>query len=498
MGTSFQGIAHLSFVCEPRGHVEIVNLPWLDYTGLTVRQSLGEGWRCAIHSDDLARFVDRWHRGIAACEPIEIEACLRRHDGVFEAAIFNLMPLHEPSGGIKQWCVSSTFGKTLSSAQRAWEQTALGLQKEKPAQDQYRTIIDTIPVLAWSTAKDGPGEFLNKRWLDYTGLSMEEAIGYGWQAVIHPDDLGPLFEYWMSMMRRESAGEYEARMRRYDGEYRWFLFRGAPFLDSAGSVAKWFGVNIDIDDRKSAEAALRRAEAALSRANQLATIGELTASIAHEVNQPLAAVVANAEAGLQWLDREKPNLDGVRRVLQRIARDGIDAGDIVARVRALFRRAAPLTAEHRLEEIVTEVLKLLEHERIRRGVTVDVALEDGLPALLCDRLQIQQVLSNLIVNAMDALDAAPHREKAIRVFASSDDGESVVLGIRDYGEGVHDPTRLFETFFTTKEKGLGMGLAISRSIVEAHGGQLWLEPTIGPGSTFCFRLPVKCSPPVQV
>jgi PAS domain S-box-containing protein len=485
------GIAHLSFVCNPRGHVEIVNLHWLDYTGFTDRQSFGEGWRCAIHFDDLARFEDRWDAGIAARQPFEIKVRLRRRDGVFRATIFNLMPLHEPSGGVKQWYVSTTVGSTSSLVDGVEEAGALGAQHEELSQAQLRTIIDAIPILAWSTAKDGPGEFLNKRWLDYTGLSLQEAIGYGWRAVIHPDDLDSLFEYWQWMMRTGLAGEYEARMRRFDGEYRWFLFRGAPLLDSTGSVSKWFGVNIDIDDRKGAEAALRRTQAALSRSSQLATLGELTASIAHEVNQPLAAIVANAEAGLQWLDKEKPNLDGVRKALQRIVRDGSDAGEIVKRLRSLFRRAVPTTAEHRIEELVTEVLKLLEHETSRRRISVDVDLGKGLPTVWCDRLQIQQVILNLMVNAMDALDAAPHGEKTIRIFANWDGAGSIVLGIRDYGPGVQDTTRLFETFFTTKENGLGMGLAISRSIVEAHGGQLWLELTEGPGSTFCFRLPVK-------
>ena len=482
------GIAHLSFVCGPGGGVEIVNPPWLEFTGLTSGQSLGESWRCAIHSDDLARFEERWKEVIVEGESGEIEACLRRHDGVFAAAIFHLMPLSEPSGGVKQWYVSTNFGKVLSSS----EEAALGAQREL-THGQLRTIIDAIPILAWSTAKDGPGEYLNKRWLDYTGLSQQEAIGYGWREIIHPDDLGPLSEYWLWMMRTGSAGEFEARMRRFDGQFRWFLFRGAPLLDSTGAVLKWFGVNIDINDRKEAEAALRRTEAALSRSTQLATMGELTASIAHEVNQPLAAVVANAEAGLQWLDRENPSLEGARRALERIVRDGSDAGEIVKRLRALFRRAAPRTAEHRLEELVAEVLKLLDHETIRRRVSIDVAMGEGLPAVLCDRLQIQQVLLNLMTNAMDALDTAPHPEKTIRVFSRTDSAESAVLGVRDYGAGVQDPARLFETFFTTKEKGLGMGLAISRSIIEAHGGQLWFEPTDGRGSTFCFRLPVKRS-----
>ncbi|HTV54801.1 MAG TPA: PAS domain-containing protein [Terriglobia bacterium] len=482
---TLDGVAHLALICGEGGKVEVVNRPWRDFTGLATRQSLGDGWRTAVHLKDLPRFENRWTASITEGQPTEIDVCLRRHDGGLAAASFHLMPFYDPLGRANRWYVSTTFGKRVSSSEESAPEARTELSP-----GQLRTIIDAIPILAWSTAKDGPGEFLNKRWLDYTGLSLEEAIGYGWRTIIHPDDLGPLFEYWLWMMRTGSSGEFEARMRRHDGQYRWFLFRGAPFLDSVGSVLKWFGVNIDINDRKEAEAALRQTQATLSRANQLATVGELTASIAHEINQPLAAVVANAEAGLQWLGKETPNLGRVRKALERIARDAADAGEIITRLRALFRRTSPVTAEHRLEELVAEVLKLVEHETVRRGVSIDVVLKEGLPTVICDRLQIQQVLLNLILNAMDALDASPH-EKSIRVFSRSDGAESVVLGVRDYGVGVQDPSRLFETFFTTKEKGLGMGLAISRSIVEAHGGRLWLESTHGPGSTFCFRLPAK-------
>ena len=269
---------------------------------------------------------------------------------------------------------------------------------------------------------------------------------------------------------------------------------GAALFEQGGDEGVAFVLDLRV--QKQAEAQIREFKDHLSRANQLAMIGELTASIAHEVNQPLAAVVANAEAGVQWLDRADPNLDGVRKVLRRIARDGTDAGEIVKRLRALFGRVAPTTSEHRIEDVMTEVLKIIEHEAARRHIAINVALREGLPAVLCDRLQIQQVLLNLMLNAMDALDETPRHEKIVRVFAEWDGSQSLVLAVRDYGMGVQNPERLFQTFFTTKKKGLGMGLTISRSIIEAHGGQLWLARTDGPGSTFCFRLPVKASTPV--
>src|SRR5208282_1058927 len=204
------------------------------------------------------------------------------------------------------------------------------------SKDELRTIIDTIPALAWVANREGGSEYLNKRWLDYTGLSIEEAVGAGWLAAIHPDDIGMLSQRWKEIRDSADSGEVEARMKRFDGEYRWYLFRAAPLLDRSGEIVKWYGTNVDIDGFKRAELALRESEAHLRKVQaelahvaRTTTVGQLAASIAHEVSQPLTGVVTNADASLCWLAADTPNLDEARRSIQRVIRDGTRAGEVL-------------------------------------------------------------------------------------------------------------------------------------------------------------------------
>jgi len=259
---------------------------------------------------------------------------------------------------------------------------------------------------------------------------------------------------------------------------------------SDGQPTQWYGLLVDIEDRRHAEEALRRTETQLARAAQTATIGELAAAIAHEVNQPLSAVVATAHACLRWLSAEPPNLEMARQAAERIVRDGKDAGEVVRRVRALFRRAALERSPIHVNEITDEVLHLLERETSRRQVAVTRDLPVGVPAVFADRVQIQQLLFNLFVNAIDAMESVLDRPRVLHIASRQDGSDGVVVEIRDTGVGLTDPDRAFEPFFSTKTNGMGMGLAICRSIIEAHHGRLWVAPTVGPGSTFCFTLPV--------
>jgi len=222
-------------------------------------------------------------------------------------------------------------------------------------------------------------------------------------------------------------------------------------------------------------------------------MGELTASIAHEVNQPLAAVVTNGNAGLRWLIADPPNLDEVREALSRIVRDGNRASDVIARIRAVLKKSEPVARPLDLNEIVREIVALTQSEAERRGASLRTDLAVNLLAVTGDRVQMQQLLLNLVINALDAMNAITDRPRVVRIRTSTPDSKSILVAVEDAGVGL-DPeraARLFDAFYTTKPEGLGMGLSISRSIVEAHGGRLWAAPNEGPGATFQFTLPIE-------
>jgi len=246
-------------------------------------------------------------------------------------------------------------------------------------------------------------------------------------------------------------------------------------------------------ERARTEEALERTQAELARVARATTVGELTASIAHEVNQPLAGVVTNANACLRWLAGPSPDLGEARDALRRIVRDGNRASDVIGRIRALLKKGETARMRLDINQVIQEIIKLARGEMLQRKVTLQTELAPGLPLIEADRVQLQQVLLNLINNALDALSAVNDRPRLLRIRTDKPDSRAVRVAVQDTGVGV-DPQqaeRLFEAFFTTKPNGLGMGLSISRSIVESHGGRLWATPNDGQGVTFQFTLPLE-------
>ena len=292
-------------------------------------------------------------------------------------------------------------------------------------------------------------------------------------------------------------------MRRFDGEYRWFAVRANPITDESGAVIGCCGLNWDIEDRnvtrrKNVEEELRHSEEALDKARselahvtRVMSLGALTASIAHEVNQPLSGIVTNASTCMRMLDADPPNVDGARETARRTIRDGHRAADVIARLRALFGKKDATSELIDLNQATREVIALSRRELERNRVILRTQLADNLPRVTGDRVQLQQVILNLLRNGSDAMSAVNDRPRELVFKTELEEGDRVCLSVRDTGKGLDPQTmdRLFHAFYTTKDGGMGMGLSVSRSIIENHHGRLWATPNDGPGVTFAFSIP---------
>jgi PAS domain S-box-containing protein len=343
--------------------------------------------------------------------------------------------------------------------------------------------------MVWSKLPDGSADFLNQRFREYTGLSMEEGLGWGWMRnEFHPDDHAE--EEWRAAFAAGEPFEKEARLRRADGAYRWFLLRCVPLRDELGHVVKWYGTSTDIEDRRRAEEALQETQANLARVTRRQAMGELAATIAHEVNQPLTAIVTNANFSLRQLKGSRPNLDELRTAITEIVNDGTRASAVISRIRGLLVKGTPRRAELDINQIIQEVTTLLRSELARNRIHLRTELAANLPRVHGDPVQLQQVLINLIMNALEAMRLSTEQPRKL-LIRSAKNADRVLVQVQDSGPGIEPglADRIFEPFFTTKAEGIGMGLSISHSIIESHGGQLSLVSS-SQGALFEFTLPV--------
>jgi C4-dicarboxylate-specific signal transduction histidine kinase len=301
---------------------------------------------------------------------------------------------------------------------------------------------------------------------------------------------------WAHSVETASVYDIDYRLLRVDGEYRWFHARGLPLCDAKGRVLRWYILLTDINDRKQAEEALARARAELAHVAGVTSLGMLTASIAHEVNQPLSGIITNANTCLRMLSGDQPNIEGARETARRTIRDGHRASEVVTRLRALFKRKEVAAESIDLNDAAREVIALCMSELQSNRILVQHEFAENLPAVLGDRIQLQQVILNLLRNASDAMRDVDNRPRQLLIKTGSDDSNNVRLTVQDTGIGFAPDAadRLFESFYTTKEDGMGIGLSVSRSIIEAHRGQLWATSNDGPGSSFTFSIPCHPGP----
>jgi PAS domain S-box-containing protein len=599
-------IPALAWSARPDGSAEFFSQYYLDYIGFSWDRAKGHGWTAAVHPDDLPGLLASWIRIMESCAPGEAEARLRKHDGEYRWFLFRANPLHDDTGAIVEWYGVNT---EIEGRKRAED----GLRE---SERQFRLLVETIPALVWRGTAEGDLDYLNQRAVAYLGHTAQSLSGGGWLELIHPDHRDATVRRWMHSVTTGASYDDVYRLRRADGQFRWTQSVGEPFRDAEGRITQWYGVIVDIDDRARAEQELRRAyvsfednqrlsrsgnftadmaaddhiwsaelyrifefdptkkitaqairdvvhpqdlpafdevatravgsdfdllfrivtrsgtlkhlhaiahlvergagrrvligaiqdvteqvraEEALEQARaelahvaRLATLSTLTASITHEVNQPLSGIITNAGTCLRMLDATPPDVEGARETARRTLRDGNRATEVIARLRDLFTKKEPMLESLDLNAATREVIAMTTNELQAHRVVLRSDLPADLPAIRGDRTQLQQVVLNLLRNAADAMATVHDRPRQLLITTRRRD-DDVVLSVRDAGPGFDPQARdqLFEAFYTTKPDGMGIGLSVSRSIVEGHHGRLWADLNDGPGATFSFSIPAQ-------
>ena len=380
----------------------------------------------------------------------------------------------------------SHLGQVFNDTGRQLQDLYASLQN---SEDRLRRVINAIPAYVWSTLPDGSVDFVNQRLSDSTGLSAEELSKSGWSSIVHPDDLGRYVSEWHNALATGEPTESEARMRTAESKHRWMLVRNVPLRDAPGKIIKWYGTGIDIEDRRRAEESLRQAQADLAHVNRVTTMGELTATLAHEVNQPIAAASINANVCLRLLKRDEPDLEEASRAATRMVGDVNRAAEVISRVRQFFRKGSPLREPVDLNELIRGMTGILRNELSQHSIGVRMELAADLPPVIADRVQLQQVLMNLMMNGIDAMKSV-NGIRQLSLISERGEDSVLLVSVEDTGLGlpVEQADQIFTAFFTTKSYGTGMGLSISRSIIESHGGRLWAGARPECGASFRFTL----------
>ena len=593
----------------PDGDGEFCNQRWLDYTGMSLNEIKGWGWAVAIHPQDVTDLRKKWQVALRQETSFEAEARLRRADGAYRWFLFQAAPLRRADGSIIRWYGVNTDIENLKRAEQEaqtqtfhldelFEQapeaiavlttddrivrvnkefsrmfgyeadevlgqalndlivpeadhekskqftrqlkqgrqvevetvrrrkdgsyvhvsllavpvmTASGEQaanfaiyrditerkrseeRLRESEARFQAMADKAPVMIWTTGTDGLCNYFSKPWLDFTGKTMEQEVGMGWIQGVHPDDVQGCFDGFLPKFEERKAFRMEYRLRRADGEYRWVMESGVPRYTPGGEFTGYIGSNIDITDLKLAEQErekLRQAQADLAHINRVSAMGELAASLAHEIKQPISAAFTDAKTCLKWLEREEPGVVEARKAASRIIKDVTRASEIIGRIRSLFKKGEAQREPVDVNEIIREMVALLRDEAGKYSILVHTDLADALPNIIADRVQLQQVFMNLMLNAIAALSEM-NGARELTIKSQRNPENQLLISVSDNGVGLPPQyeDKIFNAFFTTRAQGTGMGLSISRSIVESHGGCLWATPNLERGATFRFTLP---------
>jgi PAS domain S-box-containing protein len=358
------------------------------------------------------------------------------------------------------------------------------------SEQRFRVMADTAPVMIWRAGMDGRCDFFNASWVAFTGRSIPEKADDGWAEGAHPDDLERCRLTYRAAFGARTPFQTEYRLRRFDGDYRWLIVTGVPRFGPDGDFAGYIGSCLDITDRKQAELELQVQRQELAHLARVAVVGEMSAALAHELAQPLAAILTNAQAAHLMLARSQPDLDEVRASLADVISDDRRAAGVIQHMRRMLKKTEFARAPLALNDLAANTIGFVWNEALLHAVTIQFSPAPALPVAHGDIVQIQQVILNLLTNAISAAASGGAPTRKVTVWTSAATAPYVELGVHDSGKGIAaaDLGRIFEPFFSTKPDGLGMGLAISRGIIEAHGGRLLVENDPAGGAIFRVHL----------
>jgi PAS domain S-box-containing protein len=441
-----------------------------------------EDWVRRLHPEDRERTIDAIEQRIRERTDFELDYRTGHANGTIKYIHALGHPVFDSSGDLVEF-----FGTSIDMTERKRAEAAL-----RASEQRWRAVFERAIVGIVTVGLDGRYATANASFQRITGYTEDELRTLTVFDITHEEDRGFIRSFPLEV-GSASVHEFEKRYRRKDGQAVWAYVSSFVVPATDTSPAFIAGIVVDITDRKRAEEALRQAQADLARVNRVMLLGEMTASIAHEINQPIAAVITNANAGLRWLRAGPPNLEEVHQALGRIVRDGNHAGAVIHRIRGLARKQLPARRDRSdLNEAIREAVALTQAEVQRHEVNLQMRLADDLPLVPGDRVQLQQVIINLVMNAVEAMDGQGYSPRELTISSGTGSSSDVFVEVQDTGPGLDpaDLDRPFQSFYTTKPDGMGLGLAISRSIVEAHGGRLSAAPNQLHGAVFRFTLPV--------
>jgi PAS domain S-box-containing protein len=462
----------------------------IDRWNRTMIETIGKPWDTSetfdliskIDSAQAREVEQRWAKSVRLGIPYEDTYRILGNDGSYHWHLVRAQPLRDDGGNIIGWYGVHTDIDALKQAESALQ----------TREHELLNIIDTVPSMLWAASPTGEATHISRRLSEYSGWPLEKFLNLGWEEYHHPDDFETTKKEFVRSIQTGESFNSVHRLRRADGEYRWHHVMGEPLRDPEGKIIQWYGLSIDIDDRKKAEDHLRETRAKLNKASRIAMVAELSASIAHELNQPLTSVLANAQASKRWLAATPPNLDEVAASIERVVRDARSADQTMQNIRALFRRESFDRKEASVPEMISEAVRLVREDANKRAVPIQCIFEKDLPLVVVDPILIQEIFINLISNAIEAMENNP-REPQITITVAVLNDTEMAIDVIDNGPGVDDPEKIFDAFVTTKDEGMGIGLAVSRSIAEAHEGQLSAANHPDFGATFTLKLPIPKS-----